>query len=220
MSKSKLTPINVLGEEFKKTKSEKAFKEIYDRLRGGVINYYANFGKDHQIVEDAYNEAMISFWTNIDKLDIENFSVSTNIYLKTKQGIIRHNLKKERTTGSNNDFLQENSEVCDNVSYNSEQAIVTGKHGKYVDAINNRVSQSHEDDFIQEESINMFWQIVKSAKFYDIVYDHYYNGLKYKELAEKYGVDIQIIKNRIFHGKKQIKELITKEYEEISKIFD
>jgi len=219
MSRLKLTPINTLGAEFKRTKSEKAFKEIYDRLRGGVINYYSNFGKDHQIVEDSYNEAMISFWANIDKLDIVNYSVSTNVYLKTKQSIIRHNLKKERATGNGSDFMQENSEISDNISFTNVD-VASGKHGKYINAINSRVTLSDEDVYIDNETRNIFWSLVKKAKFFEIVYDHYYNGLKYKELANKYNIEIQIVKNRIFHGKKQIKQILTKEYEEISKIFD
>ena len=219
MSRLKLTPINTLGAEFKRTKSEKAFKEIYDRLRRGVINYYSNFGKDHQIVEDSYNEAMISFWANIDKLDIVNYSVSTNVYLKTKQSIIRHNLKKERATGSGNDFMQENSEISDNISFSNDDA-VNGKYGKYANAINSRVTLSDEDVYIDNESRNVFWALVRKAKFFDIVYDHYYNGLKYKELADKYNIEIQIVKNRVFHGKKQIKQILIKEYEEISQIFD
>jgi len=219
MTRLKLTPINTLGAEFKRTKSEKAFKEIYDRLRGGVINYYSNFGKDHQIVEDSYNEAMISFWANIDKLDIVNYSVSTNVYLKTKQSIIRHNLKKERSTGSGGGHLQETSDISDNISF-ANNDIANGKHAKYVNAINSRITISDEDVYIDAESRHIFWSLVKKAKFFDIVYDHYYNGLKYKELADKYKIEIQIVKNRVFHGKKQIKQILKKEYAEISKIFD
>lgn len=220
MNAQKRLPINALGAEFKKTKSEKAFKEIYERLREGVIKYYSNFGKDHQIVEDAYNEAMISFWVNIDKLDIENYSVSTNIYLKTSQSIMKQNSSKIKTTGEGDETIYKSKEEQASISNHNSSNIVVGKHGKYVDAINTKVSESYEDEYIKREDIKLFWNVIRSAKFYDIIYDHYYNGLKYKELATKYEVDIQIVKNRIFHGKKQIKELLKKEYEEISKIFD
>ena len=66
----------------------------------------------------------------------------------------------------------------------------------------------------------MFWDLLKNAKFYDIMYDHYFNGLKYKELSEKYNVDMHIVKNRIFHGKKQAEQLLNNNYEETYTIFN
>lgn len=221
--KKKAVSITSLGVEFKKTKSEKIFKEIYERLKTGVINYYSNFGKDHQVVEDAYDEAMISIWRDIDKLDVENYSISTNVYMKTKQHIIRDNIRTVRSCGENSSMLLESPEIIDNVLINNQKsgnAIILGKHAKYQQHMNEVVAISAEDSFIEEETSEMFWSAIKQCKFYEIIYDHYYHGLKYKELSEKYGVEIQIIKNRIHHGKKQIKNILNKEYENISKIFD
>ena len=222
MLKKKAMPISALGLEFKKTKSEKLFKAIYDRLKTGVIQYYSNFGKDHQIVEDAYDEAMISIWRDIDKIDVENYSISTNVYMKTKQHIIRDNIRTSRSCGDAGGIFVDSPDVVDNIlanNLNGGNTIILGKHAKYQTHMNELIAKSEEDLFIKEEEITNFWNSVDKSKFSDMIKDHYCEGLKYKELSEKYGVEIQIVKNRIHHGKKQIKKILNNDYEKVSKIF-
>lgn len=216
-------PITTLGVEFKKTKSEKIFKEIYERVKPGVINYYSTFGKNHQLVEDAFEEAMISVWRDIDKLDVENFSISTNIYMKTRQHIIRDNIRTLRVCGESIDSMGESSEMAENIlvnNHNSGNTIILGKHSKYQEYVNEVYCSSVEETFIVSEANQAFWDTVKKCKYFDVIYDHYFHGLKYKELCEKYNIDMQTVKNHIHHGKNQIKKILNIEYENIYKIFD
>jgi RNA polymerase sigma factor (sigma-70 family) len=224
MSKEKAMPITALGLEFKKTKSEKLFKLIYDRLKHGVIQYYSNFGKDHQLVEDAYNEAMISIWRDIDKLDVKNYSISTNVYMKTRQHIIKDNIRTTRSCGNAGGIFVDSPDIVDNLlanNLNSGNSIILGKHAKYQEHMNTLVGKSEEELFIKEEEITNFLNFIDKCNFSDIIKDHYIEGLKYKELSEKYDIEIQIVKNRIHHGKKQIKKkILNTNYEKVSKIFD
>lgn len=208
MKKKSLT---LLGKEFKSTKSEKSFKELYERLQRGVINYYSNFGKDRQLIEDAYEEAMVSIWANIDKLDVENYSISTSVYMKTKQCIIKANNKKVKTTGEGGLSFNENGEnwTLDGTIYNNSiDSSNIVKVDKYQEYMCNRVHKSQEDIYIETELLDEFWSMAKKCRFYNEIYDFYFNGFSHKELSNKYGVEIQIIKNRIFHGKKEIKQIL------------
>jgi len=213
-----------LGKKFKETRSEKTFKEIYDRLRVGVINYYSTFGKDHQLIEDSYTEAMISIWSHPDKIDTEQYSISTSIYLKTRQNIIKQNKNRARCTGDGNSLVI--NEDSDNFVQEIEREVLSA--GGDVVKISS-IQSSFEDEIIEQEKSEIFWKYIKTIKNHDLIYDYYVNEMLYKELAVKYFNDgkeftdpnkyssaLSTVKNRIRAGKKMLTQKI-KEHEETIK---
>ena len=186
--------IKQLGIEFKATKSEKKFKMLFDAMRPSVLNYYKKFNNPIEVIEDAFNEAMISIWNDIDKLEVEQYSISTMVYLKTKQKILSLN-KKSGGQYSNYDIddpvvtnivLSENSESAESMTYDMQ------------------------DDYIRDESVETLWEgirsILNNETSFNILYDKYANNMKSKDIAEKYNTKEQNVLNRVFNAKKKIQE--------------
>ena len=164
--------IKELGIQFKETKSEKKFKELFDTCKTSVINYYKNFDNPLEVLEDAYNETMISIWNDIDKFDVEKYSISTMIFLKMKQNLIRH----YKSVGGQYNNIDIDDPVNTNIvndNSNSEE-----------------LSYDIQDDYIKDESVNELWDGIKivlgNEISYNYLYEKYANQMKTKEIAKKY----------------------------------
>lgn len=182
--------IKQLGRDFQATKSQKIFKQIFDLCKPGVVNHFSQFPQNSiESIEDAYNETMISIWNDIDKLDVESYSISTMIYLKTKQKLIR-GLAKDSLT----DSYSIDGHSLNKVHANSAETTVS----------------NIEEEYIDDEKVVVFWnsikEIVGDGINYDILYDTYANRMSGKDIAKKYDINTQIVANRIFQAKKKIQK--------------
>jgi len=181
--------IKSLGLKFQETKSEKTFKQLFDACKPGAIKYYLKFNNPLELLEDCYNETLIAIWNDIDKYDVKKYSISTMIYLKMKQNIIRHyknvggqyqNLDIDEPSVTNKVLAQESG---DNI-FDLQQ------------------------EYIKDESVETLWCSIKTILnndiSYNILYDKYANNMKSKEIADKYDTKLQNVLNRIFNAKKKI----------------
>lgn len=186
---SKKLNISQLGRDFQKTKSQKTFKQIFDLCKPGIMNHYKKFNNSVEAIEDAYNESMISIWADIDKLDVTKYSISTMIYLKTKQKLIRANK-----------LAQDSAET----SYSMENASTLYK----VHAESDELVSNVEEEYIVDENVATLWDSVKDLLdddlSYNILYDTFVEKLSGKDIADKYNVNTQTVANRIFQAKKKI----------------
>ena len=67
-----------------------------------------------------------------------------------------------------------------------------------------------EDNLIMEQYTNALTAMQNLSKIYrDIVVDRLVNNMKYDDIAEKHGITLQTVKNRIRRGKAIIAEQIT-----------
>ena len=184
--------IKQLGIQFKETKSEKKFKLLFDTLKPSVINYYKKFDNPVQVLEDAFNEAMISIWNDIDKIDVVKYSISTMIYLKVKQNIIRY----YKSTGGQ--FSK----------YDIDDPIVSNMVISDKNISEDSYTYDLQEDFIKNESINTLWDSIKilldNETSYNMLHDKYCNQMKTKEIAKKYDTKLQNVLNRIFNAKKKL----------------
>jgi RNA polymerase sigma factor (sigma-70 family) len=195
-NKVKKVSVKGLGIELQNTRSEKVFKQLYDITKPSVINYYKNFpGNSIEIIEDAFNETMISIWNNIHKYDVNKYSISTLIYLKVKNNLI-DNLKK-----TNSGKINSNSS-----NYGDLIAMENNIQNNSI----NEMSENLEIDFLKQEKSNNFWKVLRNVlgttNTYDIFYDLISNNYNTNEICEKYNVSPQIVANRIFNVKKKIQE--------------
>ena len=199
-SKSKMEKVNQkvrkkvnikqLGIELKATRSEKVFKDLYDACKKSVINYYLQYDKNTEdMLKDCYNEAMIAIWNGIHKYDVEKYSISTMIYLKTKQEIIRRNKEMEGK-----------------FQMDIDDPIVTN----IVVSESDDSTYDMQEDYIRDESADQLWdsirQILGNDMNFNLLYDKYINNMSTKDLASKYNTKEQNVLNRIFNSKKKITE--------------
>lgn len=192
-----MSKINVkqLGRDFKREKTQKLFKQIYDHFKPGIINYYCQFDNNsYEDVEDAYNKALTYVWNKIDNIDVEKYSISTFIYMRTKHAIL-------------NDKRKYKSSDTDNYS---DMVALSNKFDKQECTFNTNL----ETDFLEQESKNTLWEEIKSILrtkesgdlSFNILYDMFYDNLPAKKIALKYNTNIQTVANRIFEAKKKIKK--------------
>ncbi len=182
--------IKELGIELKATRSEKVFKELYDSCKKSVINYYLQYdGNSEEMLKDCYNESMIAIWNGIHKYDVEKYSISTMIYLKTKQEIIRRNKEMQGKFRMDIDDPIVNNIV---VSENDDS------------------TYDMQEDYIKDESAVQLWESVREIldndMNFNLLYDKYNNNMSTKDLASKYNTKEQNVLNRIFNSKKKITE--------------
>ena len=186
-----MAKVNVkqLGITFQETKSEKIFKQLFETCKPGAINYYKKFGNSLELLEDCYNETLISIWNDIDKLDVNKYSISTMIFLKMKQNIIRHykSVGGQFTSVDIDDPIISNSTLLED-------------SGDY--------TYDLQDEYIKDENVDTFWNNIRSILnneiSYNILYDKYANNMNTNEIAIKYDTKLQNVLNRIFNAKKKI----------------
>jgi RNA polymerase sigma factor (sigma-70 family) len=198
--------IKALGIEFKKTGSEKTFKELYEACKRGTINFYKSYSNNTtEMLEDCYNETFISIWNDINKLDVEKYSISTMVYLKMKQNIIRY----YNSTGGQFTKCDIDDPIISNKVVNSES-------GDFI--------YNLEDDYIKDESVTSLWnnirEVLDNELSFNMLYDKYANHMKTNEIAEKHGTKPQNVLNRVFNAKKKIetnKEVYKELYNEFTR---
>tara|TARA_R110000737_G_scaffold210872_1_gene228463 strand:- start:5597 stop:6193 length:597 start_codon:yes stop_codon:yes gene_type:complete len=182
--------IKELGREFKRTKSEKTFKQLFDACKPSVVNNFKKFNNPIELIEDCYNETLISIWNDIDKFDVEKYSISTMIFLKMKQNIIRH----YKSVGGQYSKMDIEDPHVNNT-------VMSEDTGNLVYDI--------QEEYIRDENIETLWSNIKTVlnneKSFDILYDKYAKNMKTNELAEKYETNPQNVLNRIFNAKKKLK---------------
>lgn len=185
--------IKELGKQFKETKSEKTFKMIFETLKPSVINYYKKYNNSIEIMEDAYNEAMISIWNDIDKIDVDKYSISTMVYLKVRQNIIRY----YKTVGGQFSKCDIDDPIVSNIVV-SENSISAGDY-----------IYDLQEQYIKDESVETLWDSIKvvldNETSFNILYDKYVNNMKSKDIASKYDTKLQNVLNRVFNAKDKIR---------------
>lgn len=191
-----------LTEQFIENKSEKAFTTLYNRIKPGLTTYVNKIVKDRDIAEDIAVNTLTKMWTKIDQYD-PKYQITTWLYriaFNESLGYINKRNKK-----SSLDQLGEfGVEVNNNGS----------THVSLAEAFDDFYQMS-EQDYIDEDNeiMNQYESALKAmdslkGMYKDIVVDRLINNMKYDDIAEKYDVSLQTVKNRIRRGKALIAEQI------------
>lgn len=202
--------IKELGIDLQKTHSENTFKILYDTLKRTVENHYLLYGNSLELIKDCYNETMIVIWNDIDKYDVNTYSISTMIFMKMTQRIENmtnpNRISKKRSQENNLKDISDPNVLSDLFSHSEEYSF------------------NLEDEYIESESKQNMWMELKgiigkdkdgiNEHNYNILYDKYVNNLSTKELAKKHNINEQIILNRLFNTKRKLKPLYKSIYNE------
>lgn len=197
---SKQKSYKQLGLEFYNKRTEKSYKELYDKVRPGLKSYVWNILKDNEAVEDVLANTLLKLWTKIDQYKPE-YQITTWLYriaFNESLGYIRERNKKYSLTS-----MQEfGIEVDSTNSLNETLSILLED-----------AEMKSEADFWEEENelmsrYNLALKCINDLKpmYRDILADRLIGNMKYEDIADKYGVPLQTVKNRIRRGKTLVAE--------------
>jgi len=188
-----------MTENYVASRSEADFTTLFYRIKPGLTSYVGKIVKDRDVAEDIAVNTLTKLWTKIDQYD-PKYQVTTWLYRIAFNEALGYIAKRNKKT-SLDQLAEFGVEVNDN------------------GGINAALEESYEmteQDFLDEDTELMeryqsalhAMQDLKEM-YRDIVVDRLVNNMKYDDIAEKHGISLQTVKNRIRRGKALIAEKIT-----------
>jgi len=201
--KTKELSYRQLSENFINSKSEKDYNALYVRVKPGLKNYIHNVVKDNEATDDILTNTLTKMWTKIDQYD-PKYQITTWLYriaFNECLGWIRQRNRKYSI-----DAMKEYGiEISEHYSHTSAHDLLI------------EIESKTEADFIEEDEalMNSYELALKAIQdlkpmYRDIIEDRLLNNMKYEDIASKYGVPLQTVKNRIRRGKILIQESMAK----------
>ena len=174
------TEIQYYGEKFQETKEEKYFNSLYKLSYDYYLNIgYKSYHQNYHNLQDIMNSFYLNIFYFIDKYDKEKGKFHSWIGVIFTNEVFG-NIYKRRKLYYVDGFYEKDSRDDDN---------------KY--------------DFKKEENYNKLNSIINKLQepHKTLIIERYYNEMKGEDMAKKYGVNLQIIKNQLFGARKRMGQL-------------
>jgi RNA polymerase sigma factor (sigma-70 family) len=197
---SKLKGIQKLADEFIETRSERVFAALYERLKPGIINHCNLILKERELAEDAFVNTISKVWTKIDQYDKARGNFSTwcyNIARNESLLILKTNSRYYRSDDVQLEYASADHEAK-NPSYTIEE-----------DPLWAFAYEKEDIDAVYERAVDEINSL--SPLYKDIMIDREINGMKYEDIADKYGLNRKSVATRIRRARNKIKEALTSE---------
>lgn len=188
-----------LSENFIRTKSEKDYNALYTRVKPGLKNYIANVVKDSEATDDILTNTLTKMWTKIDQYD-PSYQITTWLYriaFNECLGWIR-----QRNSKYSIDTMKEYGiEISEQFSHTSAKDLLIESEFK-----------TEADWLLEDQDLTNRYELALNnindlkPMYKEIIEDRLLNDMKYEDIAEKYNLPLQTIKNRIRRGKTIIAE--------------
>ena len=194
MSKTKKVTYRELAENFVASKSERDYKVLYDKIKPGLENYVFNIVKDNEAKDDIVTNTLTKMWTKIDQYDPQ-YQITTWLYriaFNESLGWIRQRNKKRSI-----DALKDSG-----IEVSRYYARTSSKDLLIEQAYKSEQEWLDED----EDLMNRYEMALKGINdlkpmYRGILEDRLLNNMKYEDIASKYELPLQTVKNRIRRGK-------------------
>jgi len=187
--------IQVLAENFIRTRNEREFNPLYERVKPGVLNHCYNILKDFELAEDAFLNAMSKVWQKIEQYDTERGNFSTWCYNIARNESLLLLKSRKKYISQSSDEMEYTSAKSEekNPSYNIED-----------DPLWDFLSGGNDIDDMYEQVIDEIKEL--DPLYRDIMIDREINGMKYKDIADKYGIKKRSIATRIRRARTKIRK--------------
>ena len=196
MDKVKADSLKDLGFKFKETRSEKAFTELYERIRPGLYNYIYQVVKNNDDTENLISYVMSTVYNKIDSYD-PKWHISTWIYrIAYTSACMELRYRKGRKITHMSDLeSSDNKNLISKIEFDS------------IDGYADHLILAEEKAELDENALRLR-KIVSSLpdEYRVVIEEKFFNDLKYKEIAQKLEIPLHAVKNRISRGKRIIKE--------------
>jgi RNA polymerase sigma-70 factor (ECF subfamily) len=189
--------IQKLAETFILTKTDKSFSDLFNRLKPGVSNHCFLILKDTELAEDAFLNTMSKIWSKIDQYDLERGNFSTWCYnIARNESLL---LMKSRKRLVNHEDID--------LEYLSTKNALGDLGGYYTiedDPAYGFFNEENTIDAVYESVLDEIRSLPETYR--DIMIDREINGMKYKDIAEKYGIKKRSIATRIRRARGRIRK--------------
>lgn len=196
MSKLSELSYRELAENFYASRSEKDYNPLYQKVKPGLKSYIFNIVKDSKATDDILSNTLIKLWTKIDQYKPE-YQITTWLYKIAFNECLGYIRKRNRKYSL--DVMREYGvEVTDShTTTNISDNLILDPEEQKTEA-----DYYREDGYLQEQYESAI-QCINNLKpmYRSIMQDRLFNNMKYKDLADKYDVSLQTIKNRVRRGK-------------------
>lgn len=197
------TSYRELAENFVATKSDADYLKLYKKVKPGLKSYIFKTIKDSAVTEDILTNTLTKLWTKIDQYDPQ-YQITTWLYriaFNECLGYIRERNRKY----SLNSMQEFGLDVEDS----------TGRITSNISELMEDYEMKTEADFLAEDAeIDRMYESTLLAMdklkpiYKNILVDRIINEMKYEDLADKYKLPLQTIKNRIRRGRLLVIEMV------------
>jgi RNA polymerase sigma-70 factor (ECF subfamily) len=187
--------IQILAEIFIETRGEREFKPLYERVKPGILNHCYGILNDFELAEDAFLNAMSKVWQKIDQYDSDRGNFSTwcyNIARNESLLLLKSRKRYISQTSEEMEYMFAKSEEK-NPSYNIEE-----------DPFWEFLYGNNDIDDVYEQVIEEIRELPEIYR--DIMVDREINGMKYKDIADKYNIKKRSIATRIRRARTKIRK--------------
>jgi len=188
-----------LSENFIKSKSEKDYNELYQRVKPGLRNYISNVVKDVNATEDVLTNTLTKMWTKIDQYN-PSYQITTWLYRIAFNECLGW-IRQRNSKYSIETMKEYGIEISDQYAHTSARDLLIENETK------TESDWYEEDDYLQARYELALANIESLKPMYkEIIEDRLLNNMKYEDIAAKHNLPLQTIKNRIRRGKSIIAE--------------
>jgi RNA polymerase sigma-70 factor (ECF subfamily) len=199
MQNTRETNIQKLAESFIINRSDKCFSDLFNRLKPGVSNHCFLILKDPELAEDAFLNTMSKVWLKIDQYDLERGNFSTWCYnIARNESLLLMKSRKRLVSHEDGDleFLSSKNTIGD----------IGGFYTLEDDPGYAFFAEENTIDSVYESVLDEIRSLPETYR--DIMIDREINGMKYKDIAEKYGIKKRSIATRIRRARGRIRKKI------------
>jgi RNA polymerase sigma-70 factor (ECF subfamily) len=189
--------IQVLAENFIQGKDDTSFKFLFDRLKPGVLNHCFTILKDMELAEDAFLNSMAKVWQKIDQYDVEKGNFSTWCYNIAKNESLLLQKSRKRLVSKTTEEIE-----LDSTKMDSDSVVYSVED----DPIWSFLAGGSDIDEVYEQVVDEIRDL--PVLYRDIMIDREINGMKYKDIADKYGIKKRSIATRIRRARTKIRKKI------------
>lgn len=188
--------IQTLAMNFYKSRTEKDFRLMYNRMKPGMTYHAMSILKDQVLTDDVVNVAFTKIWLKIEQYNpFWCFSTWAYRIVRNEAMQMVRREKQYSTLEDKNGVDKTDAARFTEFTNQTEQ----------VNVYNPEYFLDEEEDFSKTVYDKVLKQISDLPKTYkDIMVDRELEGMKYKDIAEKYKININSVKTRIKRARMQI----------------
>lgn len=199
-----------LALEFKRTKSDRSFTELYKKIKPGLLSYVNNIIKDPELADDIVSTTLTTVYLKIDQYN-DDYQITTWAYRIAYNECIGQIRARNRNV-SMNVFSDKGVDTTDGDSMSiGSNFLISYEHDF------NTESELLEKERVLSEQLRLTTDAIKDLPplYKPYMVERFLNGKSYNDIYEKMssvenGVTLQTVKNRIFRGRKILQQQLLK----------